>query len=77
MMAFIPRDAIWYIAEVVLEITVEGATENVVHIDYLLVRRIPQMMLMRRLYVWDGSTKRHTSIATRRKSKYPFGDCAT
>jgi hypothetical protein len=37
-MAFIPRDAIWYIAEVVLEITVEGATQNIVHINYLLVR---------------------------------------
>jgi hypothetical protein len=37
-MAFIPRGAIWYIAEVVLEITVEGATQNVVHINYLLVR---------------------------------------
>lgn len=37
-MAFIPRDAVWYIAEVVLEITVEGATQNIVHINYLLVR---------------------------------------
>jgi hypothetical protein len=38
MMAFIPRDAIWYIAEEVLEITVEGATQNVVHVNYLLIR---------------------------------------
>ena len=37
-MGFIPRDAIWHIAEEVLEITVEGATQNVVHINYLLVR---------------------------------------
>jgi hypothetical protein len=37
-MAFIPKAAIWYIAQVVLEITVEGETRNVVHIDYMLIR---------------------------------------
>jgi len=37
-MAFIPKDAVWYIAQVVLEITVEGEAQNVVHINYLLVR---------------------------------------
>ena len=37
-MAFIPRDAVWYVAQVVLEITVEGDAQNVVHINYLLVR---------------------------------------
>ncbi len=37
-MEFIPKDAIWYIAQVVLEITVEGESRNVVHINYLLVR---------------------------------------
>ena len=37
-MAFIPNDTIWYIAQVVLEITVEGESQNVVHVNYLLVR---------------------------------------
>jgi hypothetical protein len=37
-MAFTPKDAIWYIAQLVLEITVEGESQNVVHVNYLLVR---------------------------------------
>ncbi len=37
-MAFIPKNALWYIAEVVLEITVEGDDRNVVQVNYLLVR---------------------------------------
>ena len=37
-MAFIPKDAIWYLAQVVLEINVEGESRNVVHVNYILVR---------------------------------------
>ena len=37
-MAFIPEGAVWYVAQVVLEATVEGDARNVVHINYLLVR---------------------------------------
>src|SRR3990170_2689490 len=37
-MAFIPRDAKWYIAEIVQEIRVDGETSNVVHINTVLVR---------------------------------------
>lgn len=37
-MAFIPKDASWYIAQEVLEITVEGNDQNVVHINYLLIQ---------------------------------------
>jgi Domain of unknown function (DUF4288) len=37
-MAFIPNGATWYIAQVVLEITVENESQNVVHINYLLVQ---------------------------------------
>ena len=37
-MAFIPKDAVWYIAQVVLEVVVEGEGRNVVHTNYLLVR---------------------------------------
>jgi hypothetical protein len=36
--AFIPEGATWYIAEVVMEITVEDEARNVVHINFLLVR---------------------------------------
>src|SRR5262245_33321595 len=35
---FIPDDAKWYIAEIVLEIKIEDEEENIVEIDYLLVR---------------------------------------
>lgn len=37
-MAFIPKDACWYIAQIILEINVEGESQNVVHVNYLLVR---------------------------------------
>ena len=37
-MAFIPKEATWYIAQVVLEIAVEQAIQNVVHVNYHLVR---------------------------------------
>lgn len=37
-MSFIPKNAVWYIAQVVVEITVEGEPQNVVHINYLLVQ---------------------------------------
>jgi hypothetical protein len=35
---YIPSDAKWYIAEIVLEIKIEDEEENIVEIDYLLVR---------------------------------------
>jgi len=37
-MAFIPEDAKWYLAEVVLEFTIEDDPRNVVHRNLLLVR---------------------------------------
>jgi Domain of unknown function (DUF4288) len=37
-MAYIPKDTVWYIAQEVMEIIVEGEARNVVHINYLLVR---------------------------------------
>jgi hypothetical protein len=37
-MAFIPKDATWYIAQVVLELIVENESRNVIHINYLLVK---------------------------------------
>ena len=77
MMAFIPRDAIWYIAEVVLEITVEGATENVVHIDYLLVRAdSPDDAYEKALRL--GREHEATYLNSDKKEvKISFGDCAT
>ena len=36
-MAYIPKDAEWYIAELVNEITVEGEVTNVVHRDLVLI----------------------------------------
>jgi hypothetical protein len=36
--AFIPKGAQWYIAQVVIEFKVESQAQNVVHINYLVVR---------------------------------------
>ncbi|MBC7969022.1 MAG: DUF4288 domain-containing protein [Verrucomicrobia bacterium] len=35
---YIPKDAKWYIAELVMECQIEGESSNVVHIDIVLVR---------------------------------------
>jgi hypothetical protein len=37
-MGFIPKDAKWYLADIVEEIRVEGDRRNVVHINLILVR---------------------------------------
>jgi hypothetical protein len=37
-MAFVPRDAEWYIAEIVQRITVQGDRRTVVHVNVCLVR---------------------------------------
>jgi hypothetical protein len=37
-MPFIPEDAKWYLADIVLEITVEGEDGNIVHINLTLIR---------------------------------------
>jgi hypothetical protein len=36
-MGYIPRDAEWFVAELVMEITVQGADRNVVHRNLILV----------------------------------------
>lgn len=38
MTAFIPRDAKWYIADIVEEVRVEGSRRNVVHTNRTLIR---------------------------------------
>lgn len=37
-MAYIPEDAKWYIAELVMECKIEGEPRNVVHVNIILVR---------------------------------------
>lgn len=37
-MAYVPEDAKWYLAEIVEEIKVEGASTNIVHNDLVLIR---------------------------------------
>jgi hypothetical protein len=37
-MAYIPKEAKWYIADLVMECQIEGEPRNVVHIDIVLVR---------------------------------------
>ncbi len=37
MMAFIPKDARWYLADVILEHRIDGDPRNVVHVDTYLV----------------------------------------
>lgn len=36
-MGYIPADSEWYIAELVMEITVHGAVSNIVHRDSMLI----------------------------------------
>jgi hypothetical protein len=38
MMAYIPDDAKWYIAEIIMECQIEDDPRNVVHINIVLVR---------------------------------------
>lgn len=38
VMGFIPDDAEWYVADLVVEITIEGSQDNVVHTNTVLVR---------------------------------------
>ncbi|MGH9767019.1 MAG: DUF4288 domain-containing protein [Blastocatellia bacterium] len=37
-MAYIPKDAKWYLAWIVQEITVEGDPRNIIHINEILIR---------------------------------------
>ncbi|MEH2049268.1 DUF4288 domain-containing protein [Nostoc sp.] len=37
-MAYIPKNATWYIAELVIECNVEGNPHNVIHVNVVLVR---------------------------------------
>ncbi len=37
-MAYVPKDALWYLAEFIMEITVAGAARNVVHRNLMLIR---------------------------------------
>ncbi|MEW6499428.1 MAG: DUF4288 domain-containing protein [Cyanobacteriota bacterium] len=37
-MAYIPKDAKWYVAELVMECRIEGEARNVVHVNIVLVR---------------------------------------
>ena len=37
-MSYIPKDAKWYLADIVIEHRIEGDTRNVIHINTLLVR---------------------------------------
>lgn len=40
-MAYIPKNTLWYIAELVIECNVEGNSRNVVHVNIILVRASP------------------------------------
>ncbi|HEY9638679.1 MAG TPA: DUF4288 domain-containing protein [Coleofasciculaceae cyanobacterium] len=37
-MGYIPKDAKWYIAELVMEFQIEGDSHNVVHVNIVLIR---------------------------------------
>ncbi|MEO5924472.1 MAG: DUF4288 domain-containing protein [Bryobacteraceae bacterium] len=37
-MAYIPKDAEWYLADIVMQITVDGHPENIVHTNLILIR---------------------------------------
>lgn len=37
-MGYIPKDAKWYVAELVMEFQIEGDSRNVVHVNIILIR---------------------------------------
>jgi hypothetical protein len=37
-MGYVPKDAKWYLAQIIKEITVEGEPNNVVHVNWVLIR---------------------------------------
>jgi|SRR4051794_36582348 hypothetical protein len=37
-MAYVPKDAEWFLAQLVTEIRVAGSKRNIVHIDYVIIR---------------------------------------
>ncbi len=37
-MTYIPQNAKWYLADIVLEITVQDDRENIVHVNLTLIR---------------------------------------
>ena len=59
-MAFVPSDAEWFLAQIVLEIRVAGSKRNVVHVNFVLIQaRSP-----------DAAFKRATSIGKRGNASY-------
>jgi hypothetical protein len=59
-MAYVPSDAEWFLAQMVLEIRVAGSKRNVVHVNFVLIHaRSP-----------EAAFKRATSIGKRENSSY-------
>jgi len=59
-MAYVPSDAEWFLAQMVLEIKVAGSKRNVVHVNFVLIRaRSPA-----------AAFKRATSIGKRENTSY-------
>jgi hypothetical protein len=57
IMAFIPPGSKWYLAEIVLEIQIEGEGENIVHVNLVLVRAdSPEEAYQRALAKGDSSS---------------------
>jgi hypothetical protein len=56
-MAYIPKDAEWFLAQLVTEIRVGGSKRNVVHIDYVIIRaKTPQTAFARAMALGKRGT---------------------
>lgn len=65
-MAYIPKDARWYLADVVLEHTVEGDPRNVVHVDIHLVEAdSPERAYEKAMALGRGAEQVYTNTAGR------------
>jgi Domain of unknown function (DUF4288) len=62
-MAYIPADAEWYLADVVIEIQVEGHPESIVHTNTMLIRAgSPEEAYEKALKLGEASEMEHQNI---------------
>jgi hypothetical protein len=61
-MGYIPADAEWYVAELVMEITVHGSASNVVHRNLVLIRaNSPEEAFQKALHFGQGDETEYTN----------------
>lgn len=62
-MAYIPKDARWFLAELVEETRVEGSKRNVVHINYILIEAgTPEIAYQKALALGKAAGSRYKNV---------------